>query len=480
MTGTDPSAPTEILLTVDATARLNVAFHQNQIPVIGGIELQNATATDLADITITVGSVPEFLEPKKFTFDRLKAGGLQRLSPVPVTLQPAMLLKLNERVRGEIVVTATAEGKEIARVAQACELLSPHEWTGLSAAPELIASFVRPNDPAVDAIWRRAAAKLERVGRSNAMDGYAEGRKSRVWEVAEAIWAALSDEAIVYALPPASFETDGQKVRSPSAILERKVGTCLDLTLLLAACYEQAGLNPIVVLTKGHALVGLWLINQEFAQAVVDEPQALRKRRDLEDLILVETTLLTQRQRFASAVELGRVQVDEDAPKSFEAAVDIKRARMRRITPLSLADGAPTPPKVDVQSSTEMELGSAPVFVDEIKVDEDNTHALTRVEKWKRKLLDLSLRNKLLNFKAGKGSVKLNCPEPAVLEDKLAASEKIRLQPKAKVMDGGDPRNAELNRQVVGEDAARAYARDALQRGDIHTDLESQRNSNPD
>lgn len=463
-----------VTISVDAASRLNVAFHQNQVPVIGGMELQNGKRSDLSDVTVEVTSTPDFLESKRFTFDRINAEGLQRMSPVPIALRPGLLLGLTERLRGEITVTASAGGVELARAVHACELLSPHEWTGSTSAPELIAAFVRPNDPAVDVILRRAASKLERARRSNAMDGYTQGKKSRVWEIAEAIWAALCDEAITYALPPASFETDGQKVRSPSAILERKIGTCLDLSLLLAACYEQAGLNPIVILTKGHAFVGLWLIPHEFAQAVIEEPQALRKRRDLEDLVLIESTLLANRQRFAAAVEQGRNQVDEDAQRPFGLAVDVKRARMRQIKPLHLADATPTgSPTVDVKAASDMELAEAPTFVDEVRIEEDPLATLSRLERWKRKLLDLSLRNKLLNFKAGKGSVRLICPDPALLEDKLAAGEKLRIQGKAKVMEGADPRSADLNLHVVGDDAAKTYAKEALLKGDVHSELEA-------
>ena len=56
---------------------------------------------------------------------------------------------------------------------------------------------------------------------------------------------------IRYVLPPASFEKSGQKVRGPSEILERRLGTCLDTSLFYAACLEQAGLQPLIVLTDG-------------------------------------------------------------------------------------------------------------------------------------------------------------------------------------------------------------------------------------
>ena len=156
---------------------------------------------------------------------------------------------------------------------------------------------------------RAAADKLTRAGRDQAIDGYRSGRKSRAWEIAEAIWAALAEPApIAYVLPPASFEQSGQRVRSPSDILQRRVGTCLDLTLLYAACLEQAGLNPLIVLVDGHAFAGVWLKDEDFTLSIIDEPQALRKRLSLDELILAETTLLTGAQpgRFKQAVERSR------------------------------------------------------------------------------------------------------------------------------------------------------------------------------
>jgi hypothetical protein len=122
---------------------------------------------------------------------------------------------------------------------------------GANSAPELLASFVRPTNPSVDVILREASSKLAAAGRNEAMDGYRTHTKARAWEIADAIWAALVSHSIGYVLPPKSFERDGQQVRGPSDILSRQVGTCLDLTLLYASCLEQAGLNPILVLTEG-------------------------------------------------------------------------------------------------------------------------------------------------------------------------------------------------------------------------------------
>ncbi len=453
--------------------RINVAFHQNAIPVIGEIELVNETDEPLSHIDVSISATPAFLVPRTFRFDHVAAGGLQQLTPIQIQLDAALLRTLTEAIDGEVLVEARVGDEVIAQTTSSCRLLSASEWTGISTAPELVAAFVRPNDPTIDVILRNAAEKLRQNARDDALDGY-RGGKARAWEIAEAIWAALVDERITYALPPKSFERDGQKVRSPGALLERKIATCLDLTLLYAACLEQAGLNALIGFSEGHAFCGLWLKPEEFPLGVVDEAQTIRKRIQLQDLILIETTLLTTQPplRFRAAVEKARALVEEEAERRFELIVDIARARHRQIRPLATGEeAAATSATVQATSGQSVPMEAPPAFLDEEAPVAETEEPLDRLERWKRRLLDLSLRNKLLNFKAGKTAIELICPDAGRLEDKLFAGDKLKLLPKAELMSAGDPRDAELHFRQSGDDAARQYAFDALARGDIHTSV---------
>ena len=218
-------------------------------------------------------------------------------------------------------------------------------------------------------------------------------------------------------LPPASFERIGQKVRGPSDILDRRVATCLDLSLLYAACAEQAGLNPVIVLVAGHAFVGVWLKDEEFSAAVVDDVQILRKRRSLDDLVFVETTLLTAQPpaRFAAAVAAapitcGRRRNSASSWRSTSAGHACARfgPSIWAATVLSVSAGQLAP------DLSPPEFGETPALTEEIVVAEPAAdERLDRLETWKRRLLDLTLRNKLLNFKDAKKSVELECPDPA-------------------------------------------------------------------
>lgn len=114
----------------------------------------------------------------------------------------------------------------------------------------MTAAFVQPNDPAVERLLKQTAELLRLSEKSSALDGY-EGGAKRVWQLASAVWGAVARMKLDYALPPASFEQTGQKVRSPSQIADTGLATCMDLTLLFCAAVEQIGLNPVIVFGSG-------------------------------------------------------------------------------------------------------------------------------------------------------------------------------------------------------------------------------------
>ena len=288
----DTPVTTSVKVIASIAPRINLAFQQNAVPVIAELRIQNETERELSDVTISIGSVPPVVQPKVLRIDRVRAGGTHHVSLVDLTLDPGILVELREATKAKLTVKVADTAGPVATIEHDIDMLTPNHWAGMSAAPELIAALVQPNDPSVDAVLRIASAKLSSAGRAPGIDGYTSGLKMRAWEIAEAIWAALVDQNIAYVLPPASFEQEGQKIRFPSDILDRKVGTCLDLTLLYAACLEQAGLNPVIVLTQGHAFAGVWLKDEDFSLPVIEDAQTLRKRLGLEEMVCVETTLI--------------------------------------------------------------------------------------------------------------------------------------------------------------------------------------------
>ncbi|WP_306392571.1 DUF3320 domain-containing protein [Telluria beijingensis] len=463
-------------IDISHASKLNLADFQNAVPLLRELAIANQSDRELSQLQVRLESFPPFLKPKAWSIDACDARSRYHIKDCDVTLDGILLARLTEAETSTITVilleyAGTDKERVLATEERKIELLPRNQWGGLAHLPDLVAAFVQPNELAVDRLLKRTAQVLREAGKSSALDGYQGGAK-RAWELASALWTAVAGVGLDYALPPASFENRGQKVRSASQVLDAGIGTCLDLTLLFCSALEQAGLNPMVVFTKGHAFPGVWLRNEEFSTVVVDDVTAIRKRVRLKELVLFESTLITHRPApsFTYATEFAARAIAEEHEEAFELVVDIRRARMQRIKPLASGDSqvVATPDNDAVQATAATFDDGAPEFPDEAAVAEEPLlDPKDRLARWQRKLLDLSLRNNLLNFKAGKKAVRIDAPDPGALEDVLSGGATIRLLPRPDLMDGRDPRDQAVHQQRSREDVRREHALDALRRREV-------------
>jgi hypothetical protein len=464
--------PAVVRLHVAVVAKLNLADYQNAVPALQEVAVVNETACDIAELTITVTSEPPFLKARTWSLDAVGAGKTFHLTDLDVQSDGGLLSRLTEAepstLRFEL---RSRKAPDILMAEHQCvvELLARNQWGGIGQMPEMIAAFVQPNDPAVDRLLKGAAQALQAGGKSGSIDGYTHGAK-RAWELASGIWTAVLQRQLHYALPPASFEHSGQKVRSAGQVLDAGLATCLDLTLLFASCLEQAHLHPLLIFTRGHAFVGVWLRKEEFSTAVVDDITAVRKRLKLQEMLVFETTLAAQGKpvAFSHAIAHGNRQLSEEEDDKFELVVDVRRARMSRVKPLALAQAVVDPAQAVDESEAVVTLEDAPDLPDEAvqEVPRAELDPKDRLARWQRKLLDLSLRNVLLNFKQGKKSLLLEVAAPG-LEDALAEGQTLKLLHSPDLMQGRDPRNQQLHEARSLEDLRRSHAADALKRREV-------------
>ena len=474
----NPSDTAIATIHSESAAKLNFACHQSSFAFLRELRIENKSPTErLEGVRVTLSSNPAFLKPKSWTLDRIAPTGIRPVTDRDIELDGGFLLELADSMSGHAKITVEQNGTVIADQTKPVELLAYNEWGGAGYMPELLAAFSMPNDPAVDRVLRDASLILRQAGKPDGIDGYKSGSRKRVWEITSAIYAAVCNLGITYALAPASFERDGQKIRLPGQILANGVATCLDTTMLFASTLEQAGLNPIVALPHEHAVAGVWLQPEELSTIVVDEAEILRKRIQLDELLLFETTFATQSPPppFSRAVKAAADVITPEKDDTFNSAIDIRRARAHRITPLGRKH---TPPdqasETDADVRVELTLEEAPVLPDfDEGLEEDDLPETPagRLERWQRKLLDLSARNPLLNHRSTKASLKLICPEPGRLEDKLADGARISIQPVPQPTS--QAQDEELHLQRTGEIITQEYAREALEKKQVLVDLTS-------
>lgn len=472
-------------LKVSLQDALNASLWENSVPVLLELALQNETDRSFSRIDITVSSEPPVIRSRTWHLQHVEPEQFRTLKDLDLKLDGALLNSQTEASRATVtfLATETETGEELARTTLDIRVLARNEWGGLSGIPDILAAFVLPNDPAVARILRSAAEILKKEGLPASLEGY-QGSKERVWQQAQAIWCAICQLDLAYINPPASFVDYGQRVRLPSQIVDERLATCLDTTVLFAACLEAVGLRPVIVLTQGHAFTGFWLAKLDAGVSVMQDLPALRNRLKLQDLVVFETTLVTAGRKpgFSIACEKGEASLchaGEDEDNTFREIIDIHRARLRRIHPLSCT--LPSVPAEDQPEAEEPESAlpafeAAPVLREETQDMEDNkpTTPADRLQRWCNRLLDMSGRNRLLNLpRSDKQLIVIDCPDPSGLENHLAAmragrqTKPLRFCPWPDMMDADDPRQASLHHERHHEDAARAYAQEALERNEL-------------
>lgn len=453
--------------------KITFASHQNDIPAILDLVVENGTGADLEDVSLSVSAEPEVLGARTWTFDRIAAGGQGRPRDRNVPLAGGLLDRLTDRLRADVKFTLQHRGEILAQTSTAVMALARNEWGGSRYMPELLAAFVSPNDPAVQRFLKKASGVLSASGKDGSLEGYQRKSRSRVWEIMSGIWAAVSVRGLTYAVPPASFETTGQKIRLPSEIEETGLATCLDTAVLFAAAFEQAGLHPVIVFTKDHALAGAWLQPQYFPTLTVDDPVTVRKAVALDELVIFETTMATTDHPlpFSKAIAEGKRQLSETNDDRFIYAIDIRQARRRGIQPLSslaspalAAEGEQSAERVVPPLDAIPDL---PPFDPPEEMDEAEKTPEERLDVWRRSLLDLSKRNRLLNLRPSASAIPIFCPDTGGLEDLIAEGKRIRIIPAPPRRDPVGEADATLFRLRTGDDWSTTVAREALERGEI-------------
>lgn len=466
--------PPQPRLSIIYDRSINYAFQQNSIPVVKELRLQN-NGVSRKDLVLRVTTEPAFAPPAEIRLQAIDPAGEFQISPLDLKLSHDFLAELNEKVSGWLKVDMLEGGEVVQSITEPISLLARNEWCGLVALPEILAAFVLPNDPAVMTILGRASDILKEATGRSGLNGYQDKSRKRAWEQAAAIYKAIGELGIRYINPPASFESTGQKVLFPSEIVSRRFGTCLDLALLFAACFERVGLRPFIFMHDGHAYSGLWLEERSLPEPAGDSLQQVRKDVELQILCVFETTLVTNERpgTLSDARLLSDSHLNTQKEGIFRLALDIHASRSAKISPLPIAGKAdPSPDRPPSHEPNDSGIGPSPID-DPIVVPEPEPNAkpASRIDMWKSRLLDLSLRNRLLNFRETKSTIRI-LSEPEHVEDELAAERELSLRPKPKLMSDDDPRNADTYTKEQRSDALKEHLRDELRIGRLHTHLE--------
>lgn len=452
---------------VKLSPKMNYACHQNDIAILKELKITNTQDNIWEDVKITMESSLSFIKQKEWQIRNMYPNEEIIIKDRRIDLDGDFLRNLEEAVLGTIKFTLEADRIVIEQVELPIQVLAYNEWGGLEYIPELLAAFVMPNSSGIDSILGETGRMLAKNGKDSCLDGYSENSTSKVWDMVSALYTVLANKNFTYCLPPMSFELNGQKIRLAKDILQNRVVTCLDATILFASAIEQMGLYPVIIVIKGHAFVGVWLKPTSLGDMIVDSVEQIRKRIVLNELLVFEAVAISESPvpKFSIAKSSAEEKIAYGNDDSFEYMLDINMARAHKIKPISLGNNNNDSNynnniEEHVQLDFEVAPNNLPDYSDEIKYNDADISEVTRLNIWQKKLLNLSPSNPLLNCKITQSNLAILCPNPAKLEDFLADGVKMSLVSAEKVLKTRiDP---ELRALRTGEILWQEQAEEAL------------------
>ncbi|WP_016990976.1 DUF3320 domain-containing protein [Flavobacterium sp. ACAM 123] len=413
---------------------LNISLYLNNIKPVQSLTIENTSETNSAQLEIKIFADLPCIEPFSFTVSSVPAKKDVKIPLENLKINREFLNKLSETERANLTIEVFQDEISMLKETIAINVHPLEHFGGFHVLPELIAAYVTPNHPYIYHIKRKAIEILESQGLKTAFEGYQSNDPERVLQIMSSIYSAIQNEEIVYSSLPPGYEETGQRLRLLNTIQQEKFGNCIDISLLFAACLEAVDLNPILIIVRGHAFIACWLQDDKFSEVINDDKTAITKRlsKGIREMAAVESTSVCKGNniKFSDALNAGEAQLVQK--EEFLLSVDIKRARTLRIRPLPLltnASGIQLDEEALKQTETaamekHFEIGT--IYQDDLL---QGKQPKTKQKIWERKLLDLSLRNNLLNLHITRNMLQLVDIDISNLEDTLADGKSFSIMP---------------------------------------------------
>ena len=414
-----------VTLKIALTEVVNFALQQNRIPIIQSFLICNNSPDIIENAVVKLSCKPELLYADAVNVTLIPANSSLELTTLRPRLNAVLLSELSERMTGQLCIALeNSDGEVLATEYREISALAFDEWHGTAFYPELLSAFVTPNHPEVVKVTARAAQLLATWSGNPSLNAYQTQNPNRVVMQAAAVYGALQESNIVYSVHPASFEPIGQRVRLCDAVMQQKMGTCLDLTLFYAACLEAIGLHPLLLLQREHIFAGVWLEDLSFSESVEDDPSLITKRiaEGVNEIAVVECTSLVSGRSMSFDAAMSAAISNLNSPNPLEYIIDVSRSRLSGIRPLPLRVLGDAGWKIETPDRNADELTHEPDELSEtVLVGHDiSENTWNRKAQWERKLLDLSLRNTLINLRWTQSVIPLLSESLSDLEDALS------------------------------------------------------------
>lgn len=387
-------------INVNCTNSVSYYLVQNRISPIQRLSIKNTSSQDIADVTVRISSTPEFLLPADITQEVFPARANLRFDDA-AQLSPLFMVAQDKQLEGEIHVRVMKDGEVLEQTSMPVTVLAFNECDYTRRGGS-VACFVR-RTAETNRLINAAHKKLSDWKVADKGAGYAQNNKNGVRNYFAACYSVLGEVGFIEqktkSTDEAAFITDFKE------ILDSKIASELELGLLLASMLEGNGFNPVLGLQGGKWYVGCFLGDECFNDEIVDEASLIWKKIDssVKDLSLIRLADIFEGAAFEKSEKNTAVSFKK--LNSIDFFVDIKRARIMGITPLP--GRVKTENGYDLIESRDFAVSRAPKSIREYSADITGQSVFSREKQWERRLLELDLRNGLLNFRISQNTVKI-------------------------------------------------------------------------
>ena len=468
-------------IDIDYWDKVCYALAYNKVPTVKSLTVTNVAGGMSGDLSISVEirwSVSDVF-PMKLRVERVEmpmVGASITLNGDDFRLDDTALVNLDEEANARLIVTASDDRGVSQTEEREIRVFSRNQWLGADSIRSVTAAFVQPNHPAVTEILSDASSILRDNTGDSALQGY-QGGPERAFQIGQGLFYALQRRVDNYINPPASFAQEGQKLRPIDEVLSQRQGTCFDLACAYASCLEQAGLFPFVFLVHGHAFTAFATEARlvQILDDVTNDFSTIVTAVESGQLVAVETTLLAEDLPFTAAVDATRKHLRESVFGCPHCEISLRDGQDARENPHleSLVNVArchrngilPIPARVTTNGVVTIVIDNGPSQPPVIERRDSETRKLlpntvpARVQQWKNSLLDLSMRNPLLNHRPDRTGVSLVPPTGLLgeVEDFLSAGHPLSILPADSVGEIMQQRGIRAVQQMAENDIAQLW-----------------------
>ena len=398
--------------------------YYSRLPLFTSFKIFNRDVESVSGVTVSVSGSTPLILPSEVRVEEIPHESSVEAIPQNV-LNPKYLAELEQPENCRVNVKLECGGMTVCELAAEVLALPIDYWSGLTGNCEMLASFVRPKIADCQKILAEAGLQIKSWGFSSEFAGYAGTDRNAVRSAAAAIFAAVHRLNIERG---EDCDLTGPVCTGDvTKIIAQKKATPLELALFAASCLEASKLNPVILLGKSRIGVGVWLYESCFSYSVQDDMQLVEKYTldgvnnltvfEVDDLFAHRNASYTTSESHARA----SLQKDE-----YEVCLDIKRSRIGGKFPLPL--------KVKTSHGYEL-LADRQISFDEKPQEVFDAgkyvyeKSASKEANWQRRLLDLSLKNNLLNFRYNRDALHLLCADLAQFCQKIEEKGKFVLLP---------------------------------------------------